>query len=192
MAFDPYNPESRTLTITRNDPWGTHVGYDTKITGAIIASPTMSNRRFGEIQTRVGFPLLLEAKTEMMATFSALVRIPNLFGLDNDDTLAWRYVTREIGDVYRHEKSYFDRLRRPADTSFVSPREAESVYETALEGLDTQDTTAKDAAERVATWIELAGLVEIPTAFAAQQQQVFMNPPVDKESLWDYTGTRVW
>lgn len=192
MAFNPYSPENRTLTITRDDPWGTHVGYDTKLTGGIIARPTMSNHRFTEIQMRIGLPLALEAKSEMMTTFTALSEIPKKFGLVDDDDLAWRSVAREIGDVYRHEKSYFDRMRRPIGGTLVSAAEIAGVYDQMLDTMQAGNESLKDAAERIATWIELAGLVEVPQGFAEQQQRTFIESVVGKEKMWDYTGIQVW
>ena len=192
MAFNQYTSEARTLTITRDDPWGTHVGYDTKRTGVNVTGWPMSNYRFAEIRRRIGFPLALEAKVEMMTTLSALRKIPEKFKLGDDDALAWRTVTHEIGSVYCHEKSYFDRMIRPLGTSIVTSAEMAEVHNQMAERMQSSDCATRDAAERIATWIELAGLVKMPEDFAARQYNLFIHPPESKEKMWDYTGVQIW
>lgn len=186
MAFDLYNIESRTLTITCDDPWGAHVGYETKQIGTMPVRFGINNNRLAEIQSRIGFAS--DDRKGLFATFAALITIPETFALSGDDFFAWRFVKKEVGDAYHQEMGSFNRRLGSRGELPVEPADIKEIYGTLL----PQISMRNEAAERIATWLELSGYVDVPTDFRVEQQKRFTEVSPEKESMWDYTGVQVW
>ena len=173
-GFNPYTPESRALSISRDNPWGTHVTFDSELNDGLSTSVGINNARIREVIKLVGLKPF--NRPALFAVFAAFIIVPEQFKLSLEDSTVWNVEGAAIGATYTTEKLAFE--RRQARRFTEAPEEAiaciGSEYKALLEKMDGNDE--HNAIERVATWLELTQLVDMPADFARWQREQFLNP----------------